>query len=870
MITFVCILSSFVVLFSSEIIGTSNKLNIDENYIIVSDDRYYSRSALRRRGYSGGGESTATAMQSSAHRSMQQTSQNCIKISIFLDEYPEDTSWIITEESTGNILVSSPTYDGSMAMTQQVETTCLAAPAEYSFTISDDYEDGICCLWGVGNYTVTTLLPSTADVDGGGSSNVEEILASGGAWNGPNETTKFTLSQAPPTNMPTLQPTNNALPLVTLRPTENPSRSPISQPTSNPSLSSSLSPSAIPSLSQSVTPSSSPTMDIELVEQINVTSQVNIYLTGVPPNQNMTTAEQDVFETLFYTVLQSRLETVDVNVLKVVVDTQINDSQFDADSPFDSESDNDGIGGGGGGEDESVLQLLTNITFIYSDPPPEGWRDWSIYLTSWIESFGTTMVDIFTNEKHDLYPNEAFFNSISDVSATNVVPPNTDPTLSPTSSPTYLAAPAYKKPLVTGLASAGVIAVVLFFAGALWWKRRRLKMARTHDSSRSKIPEEHRKKDDDEEVIDIEEEEELDSLYDGLQDAIQLVPSSPSSVPKRNNSDDDDDGDDGSADDNDDNDEGDGDEVGSEENNDMKASPMMLEGTPKPRQEPLVMAAVPNELQDDFAQYDGIVKAVVANDPNLTQVVLDNKRQIGKDDEGEALWQALTTNTHVKVLSMRNSNITDDQMAALALALNENTSIRSLSLQNNLFTSEGVEYLVVCLESNSTIKTIELEGNSIDPRILDELEGILQSRGDHADNVSNDVNKIESMLEKIRGKDPSLTRLNLHDMGIGPNDTDAIMEALAGNVYLREVDLSSNMIDDDGVSALALALADDKSIERLELANNRITSIGAEYLLCALETNNTIVHVDLAGNPIEAEVIAELDQVLKQRKLDGC
>ncbi|KAK1732326.1 leucine-rich repeat protein [Skeletonema marinoi] len=394
-------------------------------------------------------------------------------------------------------------------------------------------------------------------------------------------------------------------------------------------------------------------------QRINVTTQVNIYLTGVPSNQNMTTTEQEVFESLFYTLLQSRLETVDVGILEVVVDAQINDPQFDADSPFDSSQSDTNNGGGETKLLSSVLQLVTNVTLTYSDPPPEGWRDWSIYLTSWIESFGPTMVDIFTDPKHKLYPNQEFFNTISDVSGTNVVPPNTDPTMSPTLAPTYLGAPEYKKPLVTG-------------------------------------------------------------------------------------------------------------------------------------------------------------------------------------------WQL--------------------RMAALALALNENTSISRLSLQSNMFTSEGVEYLIVCLVCNSTIDVVDLEGNSpIDPRILDELCGILQSRG-----VPNHSNKLELLLERIRGNDPNLTQLDLRGMGIGQEDNDAIMDALAGNAYLRKVDLSDNMIDDDGVSALSLALADNTSITHMCLAENRITSIGAEYLLCALDTNDTIVDVDLAGNSIDAGVMDELNHALKQRRtVDG-
>lgn len=49
---------------------------------------------------------------------------------------------------------------------------------------------------------------------------------------------------------------------------------------------------------------------------------------------------------------------------------------------------------------KSVLEVLLNVTLSYNPPPPDGWRDWSIYLKSWIESFGNTLVDIFTSPKN--------------------------------------------------------------------------------------------------------------------------------------------------------------------------------------------------------------------------------------------------------------------------------------------------------------------------------------------------------------------------------------------------------------------------------------------------------------------------------------
>lgn len=101
-----------------------------------------------------------------------------VEISLTLDDYPSDTSWNLVD-SSGTVVASSPAYDASMAGSTQVESICLP-PGAYSFVISDVYEDGICCTWGQGSYSLTTS-------DG-------QLLASGGEWSGPSETKTFTIS----------------------------------------------------------------------------------------------------------------------------------------------------------------------------------------------------------------------------------------------------------------------------------------------------------------------------------------------------------------------------------------------------------------------------------------------------------------------------------------------------------------------------------------------------------------------------------------------------------------------------------------------------------------------------------------------------
>ena len=125
------------------------------------------------------------------HRNTQTTdssnNSSCIEVSIFLDEYPADTRWDIFDDpppvntTTAEPLATSPTYNESMALTQQTTQICtLDTPGNYSFIIYDDFFDGICCEWGNGSYAVMLV-------------NTGEVLASGGQWSGPSESTRFVL-----------------------------------------------------------------------------------------------------------------------------------------------------------------------------------------------------------------------------------------------------------------------------------------------------------------------------------------------------------------------------------------------------------------------------------------------------------------------------------------------------------------------------------------------------------------------------------------------------------------------------------------------------------------------------------------------------
>lgn len=102
-------------------------------------------------------------------------------LSITFDNYPEETSWAITN-SAGSTVASGGTYasqpDGS-TLTQNINLP----NGNYTFTINDSYGDGICCSYGSGSYALTA----------GG-----ETIASGGSFTN-SDATEFCVEGSGPT-----------------------------------------------------------------------------------------------------------------------------------------------------------------------------------------------------------------------------------------------------------------------------------------------------------------------------------------------------------------------------------------------------------------------------------------------------------------------------------------------------------------------------------------------------------------------------------------------------------------------------------------------------------------------------------------------
>jgi len=488
-------------------------------------------------------------------------------------------------------------------------------------------------------------------------------------------------------------------------------------------------PTVIASGSNSNTSSILPIEDLDRNETVYVPFKV--FLTGVPNSTNMTEDELIMFDSIMYDLLFLRLGTVGVELddLKIVEQTPI---------PVFSSMTNSS--GNSDEEMQPMLELVLNTTLTYNPfPPPDGLRDWSLYMKSWVESFGNTVVEIFTSPKHPQHPqtNSIFFDGLIDVSAVNVP-------LFPTIAPTPVPEPVWVYPdtSTNKYIYIGIALVFLCLIGAFCYvfvrklkEFRRLQSSLQHkknlelfddesfqhrgkkvasscqlqsfsssgsgSSSTSSSYSSHRSSNKSLTGSRIKEriklarvKEEGSESSEGSSDIEKYkwvdrgqshsLSTGMSSRPKSAR----------------------GSSTGSYHSKrpqDSKRSSRGSSSNSKKSNGSIystnsvvrsTVASIASSAQQSkkCSQFDEIVDRVHANDPTLKNIVLDGRQKIeGHQYESDALWMALVDNSFVTRISLRCCNINDEDVASLSLALSENTCITHVCLEDNDITDDGAE-----------------------------------------------------------------------------------------------------------------------------------------------------------------------------------
>mmetsp|Transcript_1254 Transcript_1254/g.2744 ORF Transcript_1254/g.2744 Transcript_1254/m.2744 type:complete len:810 (+) Transcript_1254:238-2667(+) len=200
----------------SNFAGTDNDLTVSVDSIDTASNPAYAQVRIELGDEKCGGTFSPT-VSPTASPTISCSDGKVLRVDLITDDYPEETSWILKNTCTGEVI--GEVKEGDMAEVGVYSNAYCVTDGAYEFAIDDEYHEGFCCDYGLGSYTVQY----------GGV-----VVASGGEFIDP-EITTFGRCEGDPSASPTSSPTTvSPTRSLTLEPTDPPTPEPTPEPTNLP------------------------------------------------------------------------------------------------------------------------------------------------------------------------------------------------------------------------------------------------------------------------------------------------------------------------------------------------------------------------------------------------------------------------------------------------------------------------------------------------------------------------------------------------------------------------------------------------------------------------------------------------------------
>ena len=252
---------------------------------------------------------------------------------------------------------------------------------------------------------------------------------------------------------------------------------------------------------------------------------------------------------------------------------------------------------------------------------------------------------------------------------------------------------------------------------------------------------------------------------------------------------------------------------------------------------------------------------------NTTVATLNLRDTCLNSDGVDSISEALRKNNTLTTLDLSGNSIGDKGINSLSEALAVNNSLSSLHLSSNSISNEGATFLSMALKDNTSLTTLNLRDNDIEDVGASSLSGALRVNSSLATlDLSN--NSIEcdgaNSLSEALSVNSSLTTLNLSGNPIGMEGATFLSTTLRRNTSLSTLDLSSGSIDDEGTNVLFQAMRVNTSLTSLRLSFNSINNKGAKSISQALLYNSSLSSLYLDNNSIGDEGATSLSELLRR------
>ncbi|XP_072429061.1 NACHT, LRR and PYD domains-containing protein 3-like isoform X1 [Chiloscyllium punctatum] len=229
----------------------------------------------------------------------------------------------------------------------------------------------------------------------------------------------------------------------------------------------------------------------------------------------------------------------------------------------------------------------------------------------------------------------------------------------------------------------------------------------------------------------------------------------------------------------------------------------------------------------------------------------------------------MSSSCRLEILHLCRNDLTEQCGTDLISILRTNRVLNELDLTYNQLKDAGVKQLSVALQdSDCEIETLGLWGNEFTHCCCEELALALKTnqslrRLDLSCNIIGDLG-MKLLCASMKDDGSKIEKLGLHWTGLTEGCCEDLTSVLRTSQSLTALELGYNNLGDLGVQQLSAALKDPKcKLRTLGLYCNNLTSACCPDLADALTVSSTLTELNLSSNSLQDSGVTSLFAALR-------
>ena len=277
-----------------------------------------------------------------------------------------------------------------------------------------------------------------------------------------------------------------------------------------------------------------------------------------------------------------------------------------------------------------------------------------------------------------------------------------------------------------------------------------------------------------------------------------------------------------------------------------------------------------NSISDELAND---IATIISHNTKLKEIeIIENEIQT---TGAVKMMKGLRRIDTLKIFYFNNNNITEEAADDIAAVFFFNNNLQELNLGGNNLQTSGAITIAKSLTINiSSLTKLCINHNNINTEAADDIAAVIscniyiQELNLSSNNLqASGIVKIARSLQKIS----SLIKLYINHNSISTEAADDIAAVISCNIYIQELNLGGNDFRTSGIIVVARSLQKISSLKMLRINDNNITYEAADNIATAISCNVYLQDLNIGGNDLRASgiiVIARsLQKISSLRKL---